>query len=135
MHGDRQKRHPNRIHSRESRRDQSRNKLIVVCGFSFAGKSTLGRAICEEFGIREVDVDKTMLELYGDTVNDEALSNEQWDRIYAETDQKILGYLRTGNSVVDASRNFRKAERSGAGSIAKSAGADLVVVYVNTRSH
>jgi shikimate kinase len=31
-------------------------KLIVICGLSFAGKTTLGKAIAVRFGYAEVDV-------------------------------------------------------------------------------
>ena len=84
------------------------NRLIVICGLSFAGKSTLGAAICSEFGHAQVDVDETKDEIFGPGVNDdEDLSPKEWTRIYTATDDKIVSLLRNGHSVVDASRNFR----------------------------
>jgi len=112
-------------------RHPSRNKLIVVCGLSFAGKTTLGDAICAEFGYPQVDVDETKVDLYGPEIVDEDLDGEQWTEMYRQTDNRIAGYLRDGSSVADASRNFRKEERDGARVLAKGAGADVVVVYVN----
>ena len=109
----------------------STKRLIVVCGLSFAGKSTLGNAICAELGFPQVDVDQTKLEIFGRTVSFEELTAEQWNRIYRETDDRIANLLRNGKSVVDASRNFRKAEREGVRSIAKSVSAEVVVIYVD----
>jgi shikimate kinase len=61
--------------------------LVVVCGLSFAGKTTLGTALARVCNYKEVDVDLTKV------------------------------YLRSGTSV-DASRNFRKEERSHARHVA-----------------
>jgi predicted kinase len=43
----------------------------------------------------------------------------------------MLSHLRNGESVVDGSRNFQKHERDHAPQIAKRAGADVVLVYVD----
>ena len=108
-------------------------KLIIVCGLSFAGKSTLADAICTALGYPQVDVDETKLELYGPDVDDEDLSPEEWTRIYAETDDRIVTHLRNGDSVVDASRNFRRAERERARAIADRLKAQVVLVHVDAR--
>jgi predicted kinase len=108
------------------------SKLIVVCGLSFAGKSTLAREISARFGYTEVDVDATKVDLHGPGIHDEQLTQDEWTLIYRETDDRMLGHLRSGESVVDGSRNFRKHERDQARQIAERAGADLVVVYVDT---
>lgn len=106
-------------------------KLIVVCGLSFAGKSTLADAICAASGHQQVDVDETKLELYGAEVDDEDLSPEEWARIYAGTDDRIVAHLRNGDSVVDASRNFRQAEREHARVLASRMRAQVELVYVD----
>ena len=115
-----------------SNRHLSSNKLIIVCGLSFAGKSTLGNAICAEFGYPQVDVDETKLDLYGPDISDEELSPEQWARIYKETDIRIVNHLKNGENVVDASRNFRKEERNRARGIAERLKIETVVIYVDT---
>ncbi|MCE5257975.1 MAG: ATP-binding protein [Chloroflexi bacterium] len=107
-------------------------RLIIVCGLSFAGKSTLAKAICERFGYVEADVDETKCRLYGQSVQDQDLIRTQWETIYRETDAQISAYLRQGRSVIDASRHFRKAEREHTSDIARQFGALLVVVYVDT---
>jgi len=109
-----------------------RNKLLIICGISFAGKSTLGKAIIERFGYEEVDVDDTKFQLYGQSIQDEDLNPDDWVRIYAETDKLIENHLKSGSTVVDASRNFRKAERDIAGSIADKVGVPMVTIYVDT---
>jgi predicted kinase len=109
-----------------------KNRLIIVCGLSFAGKTTIGDAICAEFGHQQVDVDETKVDLHGPRIDDCDLSMEEWTEIYRETDAKIISYLCDGHSVVDASRNFRRAERDEARSIAYGMKTITVVVYVDT---
>ena len=109
----------------------SPSRLIIICGLSFAGKSTLAKAICAEFGYPQVDVDKTKLDLFGSGIDDTDLSPDEWTRIYRETDDRIVAHLRNGDSVVDASRNFRRRERTHAGSLAERMSATVVVIYID----
>ena len=107
-------------------------KLVIICGLSFSGKSTLGKVLAKRFDYAEVDVDETKLRLYGSRVEDPDLSQAQWDNIYAETDREMERYVRSGRSVLDASRNFRKVERDRIRAIAHNLGVNLVTIYVNT---
>lgn len=108
------------------------NKLIIICGISFAGKSTLGKAIAKRFGYAQVDVDDTKFDLYGPDTRDEDLSRSDWIRIYDETDKRVEGYLRSGRTVIDASRNFRKDERQLTRQIATKQKAEIVTIFVDT---
>ena len=110
-------------------------KLILVCGTSFAGKSTLARRLAERFGYSEVDVDATKAGLFGEGVADDALDRFDWERVYRETDRRIGELLAAGRSVIDASRWFRRAERDAARAICRAHGADLVPVFVDTPEH
>ena len=107
-------------------------RLFLICGHSFAGKTTLGRALSERFGVAEVDVDATKAEMFGPEVSDDLLMPEVWDRVYAETDARIARLLRAGHPVVDASRNFQKAERRRAREVASGAGGEVVTIFVDT---
>jgi predicted kinase len=109
-----------------------RPTLLIICGLSFAGKSTLGRALSRKFGLAEVDVDETKVRLHGPEISDEQLTQKQWDAIYAETDKEIATCLKSGQSVVDASRHFKKAERDKTRLLAKDLHADFITIYVDT---
>jgi len=108
-----------------------RNQLLIICGLPFAGKSTLAKAISERFGYEEVDVDATKFQLYGQSIQEEDLNPDAWVRIYTETDRFIENKLKSGRSVVDASRNFSRAERELARGIADKAGVPVVTIYVD----
>ena len=108
------------------------SKLFIICGISFAGKSTLGKKIAQQFGYAEVDVDDMKIQLYGPDIQDEDLCHDDWVRIYAETDSLIERYLQAGRTVIDASRNFRKEERQVARQIATKLDAQVVTIFVET---
>jgi predicted kinase len=108
------------------------NKLLIICGISFAGKSTLAAAICDRFGYVEVDVDEVKTELYGPGLRDDELSQSDWERIYAEADKLIAAHLQSGKTVVDASRNFTRHERQAARRVARSLNVDTVTILVAT---
>jgi predicted kinase len=107
-------------------------KLILICGISFAGKSTLAGLIAERFGHAEVDVDVTKVELFGVDVADDALARADWDRMYAETDQRIADHLDAGRTLIDASRNFSRAERDHARQLCRAHGGETVTIFVDT---
>ena len=106
--------------------------LVVVCGLSFAGKTTLGTALARRFNYQQVDVDQTKVRLYGVRFEENSLERDAWNRIYDETDSEIAHYLQSGTSVVDASRNFRIQERARAERIAAANAADFLLIYVDT---
>jgi predicted kinase len=108
------------------------NKLLIICGLSFAGKSTLGKAITERFGYEEVDVDVTKFKLFGQRIKDEELHPDDWIRVYAETDKLIEDMLKSGKAVVDASRNFSRTERKITRSIADKVGVPIITIYIDT---
>src|SRR6266702_2509405 len=108
------------------------SKLVIICGISFAGKSTLGEAIAHRFDYAQVDVDDMKFHLYGPEGKDEELRRADWVKIYHETDKLIESYLQSGKAVIDASRNFTKDERQVARHIATQLKAEVVTIFVDT---
>jgi predicted kinase len=108
------------------------SKLLLICGIPFAGKTTLAKAIRERIDCIQVDVDEVKANLYGASTPDDALSHDDWVRVYEETDQLTERLLRSGQTVLDASRHFRKAERDSARQLASRVGATLVTIFVDT---
>jgi predicted kinase len=110
-------------------------KLIIICGISFAGKSTLGTAIAGRFDYEHVDVDDTKFSLYGPDIRDEDLSRADWQHVYDRTYRLIRDYLRAGRSVVDGSGNFRRSERQTVRGLADPTGGETVTIFVDTPAH
>jgi len=49
------------------------NKLLIICGLSFAGKSTLAKTLTAKFDYEEVDVNVTKIKLFGQGIQDEII--------------------------------------------------------------
>jgi predicted kinase len=105
--------------------------LIVICGLSFSGKSTLARAITGKFAFEEIDVDDVGATLYGPNFQDKGIKDLDFDRIYDKADALIEARLKSGATVVDASRNFRRAERERARALADRSNARFVTIFVD----
>ena len=60
------------------------------------------------------------------------MKDQDWDRVYAEADRRIELLLRSGVTVIDASRNFTKLERDRAHQVVKRSKARLVTIFVDT---
>lgn len=103
----------------------------MVCGLSFAGKTTLAHALVRRLGYVEVDVDDTKVRLYGTDIRDETLSRSQWDHLYAEADAEIVSHIQNEQSVVDASRHFTRAERDHTRCIVRDLNCDVITIFVN----
>jgi predicted kinase len=106
--------------------------LIVICGTSFSGKTTLAGRLAKRFQLPQIDVDDTKTQLYGDDISDAALSGHDWTRIYAESDRCIAEFLVAGQSVIDASRNFTRRERARARALCERHGGQLLIIFVAT---
>jgi predicted kinase len=110
----------------------ARPKLLIICGLSFAEKSTLGHAISKRFGYAEVDVDNSKVNLHGPMIKANDLTTAQWKTIYQRTDREIEAHLSSDQSVVDASRHFRRAERYESRVLATKLCADFITIHVDT---
>ena len=104
--------------------------LYILCGFPFAGKSTLAREIESSLGIRRVSIDE---------INDErgiwngetGMSAEEWDQTYQEAYQRIATYLSQNEDVIDESANFTREQRDRLRDIAEQCHAQAGVIFID----
>ena len=64
------------------------NKLYILCGIPFSGKSTLAQALVTKFGYSKIDLDDIKFELFGKEVREEDMTQDNWDVIYKEMYKK-----------------------------------------------
>lgn len=77
-------------------------------------------------------MDEVGADLYKLDISDEHLKDLDWDRVYDEADRQIELLLKSGITVIDASRNFTKLERDRAHQLAKRSNARLITIFVDT---
>ena len=101
-----------------------------MCGLAFSGKSTLARKIAEHTDNKLVAFDKLWVEQ--DKEKPVPKGSEGWRYIRDLATTEILAILKSGTSVVYDDNNPRKEHREELRSVAKNAGADAVVIYLDT---
>lgn len=103
--------------------------LYIMCGYSFAGKTTLAKALERCLGIARVDFD-AINGARGVGLDGGPIAAEEWDITYAESYRQIREWLRSGRSVIFDAVNFTKAQRDELRIIAAQEGVDARVIYV-----
>lgn len=106
------------------------NKLYILCGIPFAGKTTLAKELEKRLGFSRIDLDDVELELLGKNIKDENVKQNQWDKIYLDMYQRIEKALRDGKTVVHDTGNFTKHERALVRNIANKVNVESTTIFV-----
>jgi hypothetical protein len=109
----------------------ARPVLILMCGLSFAGKTTLALALATYKGWRYISLD-TINEERGVGAGDEPITKEEWIETYAEAYDRVEAALAVGESVVYDETNMLRSQRDELRRIAALRGAEAYVLYVVT---
>lgn len=105
--------------------------LYLLCGFPFAGKTTVARKMVNELGFRRVSIDEINNER-GVWDEEKGLSPEEWTKTYQEAYRRIDALLSQGESVIDDSANFTREQRDCLRAIAHAYDATSVVIFLDT---
>ena len=105
-------------------------KLYIMCGLAFSGKSTLAKRIAEHTGREIIAFDKLWVE--EDKVKPVPKNVDGWRQIRKLAQGKILKALKDGKSVIYDDTNARREHREELRNLAKQAGAESIVVYLDT---
>jgi predicted kinase len=108
------------------------NKLYILCGIPFSGKTTLSKELEKTLGFKRVDLDEVKFELFGSDVKDSGINQEGWDKIYQEMYKLIEESLVKGQTVLHDTGNFTKHERDLVKNIASKLGIEAITIFVNT---
>lgn len=102
-----------------------------MCGVGFSGKSTLAKKMAEHTGATLVSQDAMFFEKEKE-LNLDQDSDEQWRMILNMCRERIQEELAKGNSVVFDDTSLRVRHRDKLRDIAKNAGAESKVVFLDT---
>lgn len=105
-------------------------KLYVMCGLAFSGKSTLTRMLAEQTGFDVVAFDKLWVEREAEGPMPQGA--EGWRYVRELAQKKIAALLKAGHSVVYDDNNPRREHRDEFKSVAKEAGVEAIVIYLDT---
>ena len=104
--------------------------LYILCGLSFAGKTTLAKEMVKLLSIKRVSIDDINTErgVWNDKTG---LSSEEWTKTYEIAYQRVATFLSQGESVVDESANFTKEQRDRLRAIAEQYNTQAYVIFFN----
>jgi predicted kinase len=108
-----------------------KNKLYIMCGLPFAGKTVLAKELAKRLGFVGIDLDEVKFELFGEDIKDEQIDQPGWDKVYAEMYRKIEENLRAGKTAIHDTGNFTKHERELVRQIADRLGIETQVIFVD----
>ena len=109
----------------------SQNKLYIMCGLPFAGKTVLAKELAKRLGFVRIDLDEVKFALFGKEMKDEEIDQSGWDKVYAGMYQRIENNLRAGKTVVNDTDNFTKYERGLVRKITDKLGIESQVIFVD----
>jgi predicted kinase len=120
------------INSLVSLIQNSHQKLFILCGFPYSGKSYMATQIQSETDIVFVSIDD-IFHAKGFDWNSNTLPDEStWQQIFTESYEQTKKALIDGKSVLYDSTNQTKASRDKLREIAKSVSANTKVVYIKS---
>lgn len=106
--------------------------LYILCGYPFAGKSTLAKALIQKFGLTKIAIDEINRELGVGKDFNKPITPQEWQKTYDIYHDRIHDTLKAEKSViVDTVAHTRKS-RDALRKIAHENNAESVVLYVNT---
>lgn len=111
-------------------RNKRMTKLYIMCGLAFSGKSTLARKIAKRAGYKLIAFDKLWME----TGKERPMPQdaEGWRFIRGLAQEKILAALKSGISVIYDDNNPKKEHREELREVAKKAGVESFIIYLDT---
>lgn len=112
-----------------------KQKLYILCGIPFAGKTTIAQKISEKLGFIKVDLDEVKFQLFGNSIKDEDIDQKGWNKIYQRMYGLIEKHLKDGKTVIQDAGNFTKSERSVVRDIAEKLGVEVITIFVATPEH
>lgn len=110
----------------------SRAVFYIMCGYPFAGKSTLVKEIIRKFNYALVTVDEVHSERGIGLDPQKPIKQEDWDIAYETAFNRIKENLLAGKTTIFDAPNVSKRERKEAQAVAKYAGSASKIIYINT---
>lgn len=105
--------------------------MLILCGYPFAGKTTLSRELAEALdGAVHVDIDQINTER-GLGLNAEPIPALEWSSTYQIAYERASEALMSGDTVIFDATNYSRAQRDILRMQARNANAGTAVVYLD----
>jgi predicted kinase len=98
-----------------------------MCGLPFSGKTTLARALADQYDCVHLDLD-SLANLNGFSP-EEGIDDKQWSLLFSEAHQHLAALLSLGKSVVFDAVNCDRVGRDRLRAVAQQNGSAVYVIY------
>lgn len=107
-----------------------RQRLYIIFGIPFSGKSTLVRELVRQRGCRAIDID-AINTARGVGNADAPITPEDWEISFASARTQLDDALAAGASVAYDGHVWSRAQREDFRALASAAGADITFIYLD----
>src|SRR3989344_900717 len=109
------------------------NKPIqyLLVGLPYSGKTTLARELERQLGFAHINIDQLKFDRGYNDVGDDDVPDKVWEEIFNHADKLILTYLNQGKNIANEYAWITKEWRDRARKVAKDAGFETKVIYIN----
>ena len=104
--------------------------LIIMCGYPYAGKTTLAKYLEKKLRFVRITIDDIVAE-FGLPIEDQ-LSEEDWTRVYTEAETRLVNSLFKGQSTIFDATNGHQDYRDKLRQITSSFTVMSLIVFINT---
>ncbi len=106
--------------------------LFILCGYPYAGKSFIAQQILADTDIAYVSIDDIFHAKGFDWTSNRLPNAAAWEQIFDESYAKTREFLKAGKNVLYDSTNQTIASRDKLREVARLAGANAYVIYIET---
>ena len=103
------------------------NKLYILCGLPFSGKTTLAKEIESKLNAVRVNSGEIKTSLFGKDIID----HRGWEKVYTQVYTDIKTALEQGKTVIYDNGNFAKYERGLAKNIADKLEVETTTIFIS----
>ena len=111
---------------------ESHKTLFILCGYPYAGKSYIANQLASKVEIERISIDDIFKERGFDWDTNDLPTGEVWEEIFEESFEKTKIALSEGKKVLYDSTNQTIESRDKLREVARSAGANTYVIYIET---
>ena len=107
------------------------NKLYILCGLPYSGKTYLAKEIVKQFGFIQVSIDDILFAKGFDWDHFEQIGPAGWQSIFNQAFSDIKLALKEGKTVIYDSANQDRSSRNKLRTLAQEAGVEFRIIWLN----
>ena len=105
--------------------------LYILCGLPFSGKTVLTKQLVEKLDFAKVNIDDIKFSHGYEWADDDHVPDKAWDKIFKESHEQTIKYLKEGKSVLYDCANLDLPSRDKLRKLASDNGFSAKLIFVD----